>query len=713
MYHKNKPAANTFVFRHFNRKGYALFAALGREVKVGVLTVATLATAAPCLASSAIAARWTAPTDEETTQTLDDEQLLDEVVTTATRTPLAADQAARQLFTLTASQLATAGVTSVNDALKLVAGIDVRQRGSFGMQTDISINGGTFDQITIMVNGIAINNPQTGHNAADFPLNLADIERIEVLEGAASRVLGTQAFSGAINIVTRTADKGISLRAAAGSYGTVQTEARGAWTKALRSGGQLSTSVSGSYQRSDGAVLNSDFKGGKMFASLRYDAADFRLDAQLGATANDFGANTFYSAAYPNQWEGTRRYFAAVKGETKGRIRLAPYAAWIRSYDHFQLIRGTHTAENFHRGDVYTLGFNAWTQWVLGRTSVGAELREEGVNSTNLGYATDSTMWVTIAGKTPVYENGKWQHKDGGAAYYQRRVNRTNVSYFLEHNVVLDHWTASVGVMAQRNTMFDQSVRFYPGIDLAYRPSRDLRVFASWNKSLRLPTFTDYFYNTPTHKGDDRLRPEENSAFRLGVHYRPVAGWTVDASGFYQHGTNMIDWVKETATSAKYQAVNWLNLDNYGVSIGTTLDGQQLLGKRQPLQRLRVDYAYVTQSKEDTRTIFKSAYALEYLRHKLVVTLDHRIVSRLGASWALRVQDRNGEYEVFDPATRKSTGVVAPYGTHARLDVKLHWTAPRYSVFVDLHNLTDHRYFDLGNVEQPGRFVMAGASYRF
>lgn len=703
------------MFRHFNRKGFALFAALGHEVKVGVLSVATLATAAPSLASTSVAASSTAqqlPEEDETTLTLDDARELEEVVTTASRTPLAADQAARQLYILSPTQLAAAGVTSINDVLKLVAGIDVRQRGSFGMQTDISINGGTFDQITILVNGIAINNPQTGHNAADFPLNISDIERIEVLEGAASRVLGTQAFSGAINVVTRSDARGVLLRAAAGSYGTVQTEARVAGQRTLKNGATLSGSMSGSYQRSDGAVANSDFKGGKLFGQLRYDDQQVRIDAQVGTTINDFGANTFYSAAYPNQWEATRRTMAAVKAETKGRVHFAPQASWIRSFDNFQLIRGTHTAENFHRGNVYTLGLNAWTDWQLGRTSLGAELREETVASTNVGYAADSTLWATIPGKTPVYKDGKWQDKDGGAAYYMKRVSRTNISYFLEHNIAYGAWTASLGVMAQRNTMLGDGFRFYPGIDVAYRPVQQLRLYASWNKSLRLPTFTDLFYNTPTHRGDDRLRPEENAAFRLGTTYR-LSAFTLSASAFWNHGTNMIDWVKLKAEDAKFQAVNWLTLDNYGVNLSAELDGNRLWGTRQPLQRLRVEYAYITQEREDTRQIFKSAYALEYLRHKLVVALDHRIYSRLSASWMLRLQDRNGDYQVYDAATRKATGAVKPYGTHARLDLKLHWDAPRYSLFVDCHNLTDHRFYDLGNVEQPGFFVLGGASFRF
>ena len=48
-------------------------------------------------------------------------------------------------MTLTRRDLAAAGVTSINDVLKLAAGVDVRQRGGFGVQTDLSVDGGTFD----------------------------------------------------------------------------------------------------------------------------------------------------------------------------------------------------------------------------------------------------------------------------------------------------------------------------------------------------------------------------------------------------------------------------------------------------------------------------------------------------------------------------------------------------------------------------------------
>lgn len=711
MFQKSSPKGAAFTFRCFSRKGFSLFAAVGKEVKIGVLTVATLSTAAPCLAAGEVVSVRTATEDSEAI-TLDDEQRLGEAVTTASRAPMAVNMAARPVMTISREQLAAAGVTSVNDVLKLCAGVDVRQRGSFGLQTDISINGGSFDQLTILVNGVALNNPQTGHNAADFPLNLFDIDRIEVLEGAASRVFGTQAFSGAINVVTKDGGARGEYRLAGGSYGTVEAEARGSWGRRWGER-RFTTSISSSYTRSDGAVRNSDFEGGRVFWFGRYDDSQLRVDAQYGFTTHDFGAGTFYSPRFPNQWESTQRQTLSLKAETKGRVHFAPQVSWVRSDDNFQLIRGTHTAENFHRGDIFTLGLNAWTQWALGRTALGAELREEGIHSTNLGLPLDPSQYVRIAGKTPVQQaDGSFADKNGGAAYYVRRANRTNLSYFLEHNLVRGDWSLSLGALAQRNTMIDHRFRFYPGIDLSYRPSSAWRIYASWNRALRLPTFTDLYYKSPTDLGDATLRPEENSSFRLGVNFRPSMAFQLEAKAFYNRGRNMIDWVKYSADDL-YHSANYLQLNNYGLGLAADVNGDHLFGTHQPFQRLRLDYAWMTQDADGNQPIYKSKYALEYLRHKFVATLDHRIVSRLAASWTLRLQHRNGNYEVFDLSTNTSTSALAPYGTHARLDAKLHWTTPRYSLYLDLHNLTSHRHFDIANVELPGFFFMLGGSYRF
>ena len=73
--------------------------------------------------------------------------------------------------------------------------VDIRQRGGQGVQSDISIRGGTFEQVLVMLNGIKMNDPQTGHHTMDIPISLEQIERIEVITGGASRIFGNYAYT--------------------------------------------------------------------------------------------------------------------------------------------------------------------------------------------------------------------------------------------------------------------------------------------------------------------------------------------------------------------------------------------------------------------------------------------------------------------------------------------------------------------------------------
>ena len=189
--------ARVRCFRRFCRKGYAIFSSLHREVRIGVLTVGMLSSVNIPKAQAMQVS--THPDDEGD----GNEKELAEVSVAGTMAPLTALQSARIVAVITRQQIEASAAQSVNDLLKSAVGVDVRQRGGFGIQTDISINGCTFDQITILLNGVNISSPHTGHLAADFPVTLSDIERIEILEGAASRVYGASAFGGAINIVTK------------------------------------------------------------------------------------------------------------------------------------------------------------------------------------------------------------------------------------------------------------------------------------------------------------------------------------------------------------------------------------------------------------------------------------------------------------------------------------------------------------------------------
>ena len=170
----------------------------------------------------------------------------------------------------------------------------------------------------------------------------------------------------------------------------------------------------------------------------------------------------------------------------------------------------------------------------------------------------------------------------------------------------------------------------------------------------------------------------------------------------------MIDWVMRSAEDSKYYATSF-SLDNYGVGADARISLSEWWGKHQPFEWLTLSYAWTTQHRRAGEPYFKSNYAMEYLRHKFVAHLHHRIVSRLSADWTVRVQQREGAYLVYQAA--RPTADLRPYGTHALLDCKLQWTAPRYTLFADLNNLTNHHYYDLANVRQPGFIVMAGVKF--
>ena len=673
-------------FRQFTRKGYALFACLGRVVTIGVLSVATL--------QSATAASRHVSTDEETSDTTriaEKEATLDDVEVTGSRAPLALGQAARMVTVLSREDIQAAPVQSINDLLKMAVGVDVRQRGPIGAQTDVGIRGGTSEQITILLNGINICDPQTGHNAFDFPCDISDIERIEVLEGPAGRVYGTSSLVGAINIVTTSSPKlgearrGLNLRMEGGSFGYLSAAGRIALAKPQTEGAYslptLHTSLSANFTRSDGyqraksGALNSDYDGVKV------------ISWHAGLSMKGFGSNTFYSAKFDEQYEKTTKIYTAIKGETGGCIHLSPSIYWNRSYDRFELIRGTEAKVpfNYHRTDVFGINLNSYFDWLLGRTALGAEFRNEDIISGNLGEPLNQP-----------------KHISGTDRDYLFGLNRSNLSFHLEHNVLLSRFTLSAGFLAIKNTWNEMPFTIYPGIDASYRIGDNWKVYASYNSSLRMPSFTELYYSVGGHKADKYLKPEELRAVEGGVKFSNR--WlTAKAAVFHHHSRDMIDWVRDTREQdAPWQSVNLTKVNTLGVE--TTVNCQLSTPNCQlsPVN-CQLSYCYLHQSK-DTPEYLQSQYSLEYLRHKLTAQLQMHIAERLNLTVNYRWQDRMGSYTDTD-------GQIQSYHPYSVVDARLAWDADTYSIYIAGNNLTCHRYVDYGNVQQPGLWLTVGAKY--
>ena len=660
------------VFRRFGNKGYSLFSCLGREVICSVLSVSTLTYA------SAESVSTHPVVSDSTATTTAREMVLDEVSVTGSRAPLTKSQAARMVTVLDRRDIAQAPVQSINDLLKYAIGVDVRQRGAIGAQTDISIRGGTQDQIILLLNGINICDPQTGHNAMDLPIDLSEIVRIEVIEGPAGRIYGSSSLVGAINIVTRPTGP-TTVHAEAGSYGYAKVGAKYA------TGGH---SISANYARSDGysrskeGKLNTGYSGAKAFYQGQYEDDDVRLHWHLGLADKGWGSGTFYATPKwqaDNQYEHTTKIYSAIQGETKrGRLHLAPSIYWNQNCDRYE---GYHNQPekmkyNYNRTDVYGVAMNMYLDWAAGRTALGGELRNEDLVSGNLGEPLSET-----------------HHISGTDRDYTLGVNRTNISAYLEHNLLLKRLTISAGLVAVKNTWSNMNITVYPGIDVSYRPTPTWTLHASCNTSLRMPSFTEMYYKLQGYKADPHLKPEEMTAVELGSNVQ-CAMFNVQCTAWYHHGRNMIDWIMDTSLGddAVWQSVNHTKVNSIGFEAAVKFNVQSSM--------FNVSYSYINQAKEQEANIV-SQYALEYLRHKLVASAHVPIIYRLTADMNLRWQDRVGQYTDF-------AGQVHDYQPYALVDARLAWTEPKWKLYVEANNLLDKSYADYGHVEQPGRWIIAG-----
>jgi len=698
MYKPQFNKRRVLVFHQFGNKGWSLFSCLGREVVCSVLSVSTLTYAsANTISTKPVTA------DSVSTKTAQ-ELMLDEVSVTGSRAPLTRSQASRMVTVLERADIQQAPVQSINDLLKYAVGVDVRQRGPIGAQTDITMRGGTQEQIIILLNGINICDPQTGHNTMDLPVDLSEVQRIEVLEGPAGRIYGTSSLVGAVNIVTvpstdaASRKERVQLRMEGGSHGYTATAAR---LQLPDCGEAWSGTLSASYARSDGysrskaGTLNTDFSGAKAFYQGAYNKKGTRLNWHFGIADKGWGSSTAYASPKwqaDDQYEHTTKLFAAIQGTLQqGTLSLCPNVYWNQHQDRYEGYRNqpAKLKYNYNRTDVFGLQLNSYFDWQWGRTALGAELRNENLVSGNLG--------------EPLTRP---HHIYGTDRDYTLGLNRTNISAYAEHNVLLQDLTVSAGLVVVKNTWADMNPTIYPGIDASLRLGQHWRLHASYNTSLRMPSFTEMYYKLQGYAADPHLKPEEMRAVEVGANCQfPMLNCQL--SLWHHHGRNMIDWIMDTSlgNEAVWQSVNHTRLNSVGLETSAnllipTLRHTSPYGDGRGGLQFSVSYSYIHQAK-DLEAGLVSQYALEYLRHKLVVEARFPIVSYLSLDVNLRWQDRVGQYTDFG-------GCILDYKPYAVVDSRLSWSMPRYSLYLKANNLLDASYRDYGLVEQPGRWLMAG-----
>jgi iron complex outermembrane receptor protein len=676
------------VFKKWARKPFAVFNSLSKEVKIGGL-----------IAGYTMLFTWLPATGQTDTINYNQNIDLEEVSIVEDQVPDLYSISGRNIEVINREDIAQLPVHNVQDLLEHAFNIDIRQRGSYGTQADVLIRGGSFNQVLILLNGANITDPHTGHYNLNLPLDLESIEKIEVLYGPGSRKHGPNAFSGVINFITKPSQTDqLSVLSMAGEHKLRKNHIElNLGSKNLRN--MLSLTMEGS----DGYTINTDFTNRSVFYHGTYSKDHTLLSLQGGYKEKQFGANSFYTPSFPYQYEDNRSLFASIKLSTGKKLKFTPQIYWRRHYDRFELLREdrayytpvnslwiNHTSGDtipwyknhyYHQTDVTGLNADFEFEFRYGTTNAGIDLRNERILSTTLGNEKET--------QKEVFTNDSLE--------YDYQYTRSYISGFVDHLYQYGNLVVSGGLML--NAVHDSSFNYYflPGFDAAYYLTNSTKLIFSYNESMRLPTFTELFYNGPANKGYAELTAERASTFEGGISMN-TQHINLKTTGFYRMGRDIIDYHYIDSLRA-YKAVAYPDFNTFGLEVNTKANLSDVLGNR---SFVKLNYTWIKPDKSPDR--YNSKYVLDYLEHKLDITLNHRIFANLYGQWNYSFQQREGKFEFITEEGLQ----FFDYDEQHLLNFRLYWKEENFSAFVEASNLLDEQYLDAGSVYLPGRWIKGG-----
>ena len=583
--------------------------------------------------------------------------------------------------TLTHQDIQHLTATTVGELLEALPNIDVRSRGVNDMQGDITLRGGTFDQVVVLLNGINIADPQTGHHNLDLPIDLSMVERIELLSASALVRYGVSSFCGGINIVTgqhRRNRLGGSL--SGGSYGTADFV-----VGADRMAGPWQLAASAAYHRSDGYRPNTDYRNGNAFVQAQRKDSNGAWQMQIGGQFKDFGSQSFYSFKYPDQYEATRTLIAAIQRRQRIGAWQGDMAAYGRIHkDRFELFRhglstppAWYSGHNYHLSSVAGLRARVSNQWALGLTTFGLEYRCEDIISNVLGDSLERRIPVAFESGDHFYTLGKTRHR-GNA--------------FATHTATVDQWQLTAAFLLHDNSMSRAGYGY--ALSAQWEATDRTTLAASVGRSDRQPTFTDLYYHSATQIANPHLLTEVSHLAEFSARYA-WHGWTASANLYLRHGSNIIDWIRQPDESV-WHSMNHSRIDAIGgdARIGYRNDGW--------VRNIEIAYAYCDLRQHADEYI--SQYALDYLQHSLT---GHVSISPC-RGWLLKVSadyhHRIGAYTHLD-------GTKHTYGNILLIDAAVEYNIRHLTLFVEARNLLNTTYYDYGGIPLPGANCRAGLRY--
>ena len=620
---------------------------------------------------------------------------------------IAAQDLGSNITILSRKDIANIPVQTTAELLGYIEGVDLRQRGPNGVQADIQIQGGTFDQVLVLIDGVRLTDPQTGHHMLNLMVPPEAIERIEIIKGAAARRYGINALSGVVNIVTqKSANPGIYATTYVGSGFNKDTTTQNTYNnKGVRlmaglQGNGVQGWVSAGYDQGNGYRHNTDFRTFRSsikLSSIPVKETDIQLYFLGGIIHNAFGANGFYAApADKNSFETVNTQlgsFGAIKKLKTGQIEAKINARY--NNDHYVFVRSNPALyQNFHNSTTFMPEITYNVSGEFWQMALGVEARKEWMESSNLGNH-DRTFYgnyVDIA-TTPT-----------------RGVKVNFGMYRL--------YSKETGQI------------FYPGADVLvalipekYMNQAKLNFFASWGTGQRLPTFTDLYYSGPSNLGNPNLLPESARTIEMGLR---KTGRKIHAQAgiFRRTQQQMIDRIKDSLT-APWQPVNLMGTNFWIEGYEFRVVGNKYINYASPFEKLgllsirwTLGATQLRQMSYRVKMKGYSQYAANFLPIQYLASLNLQTKFGIQFTTQFRYMERTAAgfdagsgYSMLDmrlayqlKRTIKGTGLTY-LPDEVPAPIKLPY---QYSIWINAQNVLNTQYKEIASVPLMPRWITFG-----
>ena len=573
-------------------------------------------------------------------------QPLDSITIKSSRIDLPFKENSRTISIITSETINESPATNLVELLQQEAGIDVRRQGIYGMQSDLYVRGGGFDQTLLLIDGIKVEDPQTGHHTLNIALPLEVIKRIEIIKGPAARIFGQNAFTGAINIVTKSND---SIKNNAGFQLGSYNQQHAAATLGTRVG---TTGLMGhaSVNSSEGYRYNTDFNNQNFFVKSSFNTAANPIEVLATFSERKFGGNQFYAIDAKEQYEETQSSLVGVSTTLqKGNLKLSPQLYWKRNQDMYLYIRNNPSVyRNLHISNKIGGQINAAYSSNIGVTGFGIDLAKVEMESNRLGH------------------RNRWM----GTLFVEHRFS------FLDNTLDVTPGV-SVGYFS------DFETNAFPGIDIGYTINEHFRAYTNAGYTYRTPTYNDLYYVGSRDEGNENLVPEEAISQELGLKY---FGDKISATVafFNRNSDNLIDYTKDNEAD-KWKSNNLTSLNTRGVEV--QLSAPFKLGQYN--QSFNLGYTHLNEDLKAVRANF-SKYIINSLNHHLTARLKSQFTKNLTHSFVYKFAER---------ATGESYSVV---------DAQLKLLIPGLELTVTANNIFNTDYVETGIVPMPKGNVLFG-----